>query len=194
MEYLLVDFENIVPKTISELPPDQTVLIFAGEKQTKMKTDLVLSMMARGTKARLIQIKGHGKNALDFHITFYLGKLSDADKSASFRILSNDNGFDALIRHLKEIKVDCSRIDKMTAKSLPKLDLQAKLKAFVAHLDNLPEKARPKKVAKLKAYLKNWAQKDDKVVEPLFNGLLSGKQIEIEGEKVKYIGPTVVNG
>lgn len=188
MEYIFVDFENIAPETVSGLPLDQTVYIFAGEKQSKMRMDLVESMLSRGSGAKLIRINGDGKNALDFHIAYYLGKLSSAEQKASFKILSKDKGFDALINHLKIAKVNCERIEKLVQKVPTKIDLKAKIRAFSLHLVGLPEKSRPKKVSKLKAYLKNWAKKDDSIVDPVFNGLVSGKQIEIEGEKIKYTG------
>lgn len=187
MEYLFVDFENISPETVSEIPSDQTVFIFTGEKQTRIKTDLVASLMDRGAKARLIRINGDGKNALDFHIAFYLGRLSESDKGASFKILSRDKGFDALIRHLKESEVSCERIEKLPGRSPPKVELKAKLSAFAAHLNGLSEKARPKKVSKLKAYLKNWINKDELMVEPIFKGLIAGNRIEVEGERIKYL-------
>jgi hypothetical protein len=187
MEYLFVDLENIAPETLSGLPSGQTVFIFSGEKQTKIKTGLVVSLIDRGPYGKLIPIHGDGKNALDLHIAFYLGKLSESDRSASFKILSKDKGFDALVNHLKKMKLDCARIEKLPEKNPPRVDSKAKLSAFSAHLRGLSEKGRPKKASKLKAYLKNWA-KDEMLAESIFKGLLAEKQIEMEGEKIKYLG------
>lgn len=47
-----------------------------------------------------IDIEGQGKNALDFHIAFYLGELLKAAPRAECVILSRDKGFDPLVRHL----------------------------------------------------------------------------------------------
>jgi hypothetical protein len=147
MEYLFVDYENIAPKTVSGLQPNQTVLIFAGEKQTKMDSELVQSIIDRETKSRLIRINGDGKNAVDFHIAFYLGKLSDSDRAASFTILSKDKGFDPLVKHLVESGITCKRIGKLPAVTPPEVDSQPKLKAFVAHLNDTDEKTWPKKIS-----------------------------------------------
>lgn len=185
MEYLFVDLENIAPKSVSGLPPDLRVYLFVGEKQAKIGTDLVKSLLERGDRTRLIRVSGGGKNAADFHVAYYLGRFAEADKGGSFRILSKDKGFDALVRHLQALKVDCARIEELPV-TLPKSLVQGRLQALVAHLRELPEKSRPKKVKKLKAYVKNWAKKDELLVEPLFNGLLAEKRIELEGETIRY--------
>src|SRR5262249_48607087 len=49
-----------------------------------------------------IDIEGHGKNALDFHIAFYLGEYLARDRDTQCVILSKDTGFDPLIDHLKK--------------------------------------------------------------------------------------------
>jgi hypothetical protein len=61
-----------------------------------MKTALKL-----GARFLPIDIEGHGVNALDFHIAFYLGEFLTRDNSAHCIILSKDKGFDPLIKHLR---------------------------------------------------------------------------------------------
>lgn len=194
MEYLFVDFENIAVSALTNLSPRQTVLLFAGEKQTRIKTDLVEQLLSLGSQAKLIRIQGNGKNALDFHIAFYLGKLAETDEGASFKILSKDTGFDPLVRHLRGANIDCARIENLEAEASPKTKSQAGLSAFAAHLKGLAEKARPKKAIKLKAYLKNWAKADDSSVERIFRGLIAGKHIEVEGQKITYLGVPAKKG
>ena len=46
-----------------------------------------------GADAEYIQIDGHGKNALDFHIAFYIGRLAMESLGAFFHIISGDTGF-----------------------------------------------------------------------------------------------------
>jgi hypothetical protein len=47
-------------------------------------------------------ISGNGPNALDFHIAYYVGEISQKDPDAYFHIISKDTGFDPLIQHLRK--------------------------------------------------------------------------------------------
>ncbi len=187
MHYLFVDLENITPKSLSGLPSDHMVYVFVGDKQGKMSMDLAESMLERGPNVKLIRINGTGKDALDFHIAYHLGRLCEKDKSASYDILSKDKGFDTLVKYLQEEGLRCSRIEKVPSKISEGSELKSMLNNFIAHITGLPEKTRPKKVAKLKAYLKHWAHQDESLVDPILDGMVSEKRIEIEGEKIKYL-------
>lgn len=54
-------------------------------------------MQQLGADAQYIKIGGSGKNALDFHLAFYIGELSARDPEAYFNIVSKDTGFDPLV-------------------------------------------------------------------------------------------------
>lgn len=123
MEYLFIDFENIAPDALSGISENQSVLLFAGEKQNKISLDLAESLHALGSKAKLIRINGE------------LGR----------------------------------------------------------HFESLGEETRPKKAARLKAYIKNFIRKDDSVVEDVIKGLISEKRIGIADGKVSYMGATAEN-
>jgi hypothetical protein len=87
--------------------------VFIGGRQSKVSYELAEALQRMGPKSSYIKISGHGKNALDFHIAYYLGKLHQADSSAYFHILSKDKGFDPLVEHLRERKVLVSRIESV---------------------------------------------------------------------------------
>ena len=99
--YVLVDSEN-TPLQHADFARDEAIelLIFIGKTQTKFPRELVLAVQAMGPRARYIEMSGSGKNALDFHLAFYLGQLSTKDPSARFIIVSKDTGFDPLVVHL----------------------------------------------------------------------------------------------
>lgn len=108
--YVLIDFENVQPKNLEVLKTHPfNVLVFVGANQTKIPFELAAAMQALGGTARYIKIAGSGKNALDFHIAYYVGKLVAADPEAYFHIISRDTGFDPLIKHLKGRKVKIQR-------------------------------------------------------------------------------------
>lgn len=76
--YILIDFENVQPMSLKILHGHPIrVLLFVGTNQTKVPIDLVTEMQALGDKARYVQIEGNGRNALDFHLAFYAGQLTN---------------------------------------------------------------------------------------------------------------------
>ena len=78
--YILIDYENVQTKSLTVLQgtPNQAfrIMVFVGANQTKIPVELVSSMQSFGDKAEYVQITGSGKNALDFHIAYYLGALT----------------------------------------------------------------------------------------------------------------------
>jgi len=100
--YILVDFENVQPNNLEVLKLHPfNVLVFVGANQSKIPFDLATAMQTLGDAGQYIKISGTGKNALDFHIAFYIGELVANDPNAHFHIISRDSGFDSLIKHLK---------------------------------------------------------------------------------------------
>ena len=112
--YVLIDFENVVPDNLELLDQDWIkVLLFVGKNQTKLPFALVKVVQKLGTRAQYIEMMGTGHNALDFHIAFYIGRISATDKDAYFHIVSNDQGFDPLIAHLKQEHIFADRVTKI---------------------------------------------------------------------------------
>lgn len=104
--YVLIDYENVQPETLSELAKDHVkVMVFVGANQTKVNFEVAASLQAMGDRAQYIKISSSGPNALDFHIAFYIGMIAGRDPDAYFHIISKDTGFDPLIQHLKTRKV-----------------------------------------------------------------------------------------
>ena len=110
--YILVDFENVQPPDMGLLSGDQYQLrIFRGPHQNKLDFDIAESLQPLGDRVKYIQSDRHGKNALDFHIAFYMGRLleglesngSPATRNTRFVVISHDGGFDALISHVQSL-------------------------------------------------------------------------------------------
>jgi hypothetical protein len=109
--YVLIDFENIQPNNLEILKSLQfKLLIFVGSNQKKISFEMVEIIQSFGSNAEYIKIDGNGQNALDFHIAFYIGKMSSLEKDPYFHIISKDTGFDPLIRHLKLKKIKVQRV------------------------------------------------------------------------------------
>src|SRR6478736_1406046 len=110
-QYLLVDFENVQPDNLGALQPGEwRILVFLGQHQTRLELGLVQAVQAFGPNAQYIPIVGNGKDALDFHIAFYIGKLSGEQAGARFVIVSKDTGFDPLVKHLDKLGIQCKRV------------------------------------------------------------------------------------
>jgi hypothetical protein len=108
--YVLIDFENIQPANLQILQHHSfKVIVFVGANQTRIPFELADAMQALGESAKYIKIEGSGKNALDFHIAYYVGDLVAKDPGAFFHIISRDSGFDPLIKHLKSKKIKIQR-------------------------------------------------------------------------------------
>jgi hypothetical protein len=112
---LLVDFENI--QDLDYLKKlrntDFEVRVFIGPQQAKLPTALVRQAQPFGSRLQWIQMEGHGKNALDFHIAYTLGLLVAEDRKRRIFVLSKDTGFDPLLSYLAKRNVDCQRIEEL---------------------------------------------------------------------------------
>ncbi|HUL47836.1 MAG TPA: PIN domain-containing protein [Steroidobacteraceae bacterium] len=97
---LLVDYENIGKIDLAAIPDGVRVPFFFGASQRTVPTDFLKAALKLGERFVPIDIEGQGKNALDFHIAFYLGEYLARAPDTSCVILSKDKGFDPLVRHL----------------------------------------------------------------------------------------------
>ncbi|BBO27227.1 hypothetical protein AltI4_16150 [Alteromonas sp. I4] len=108
--YVLIDYENVQPTNLSLLEDfDVEVFIFVGQHQEKIPFKIASAVQALGDKAQYIKISGNGRNALDFHIAFYMGKIAERDPNAYFHVISKDTGFDPLVKHLRQNKIYARR-------------------------------------------------------------------------------------
>ena len=109
--YVLIDFENVQPTSFDGLPHAALrLLIFVGQNQTKVPISTASALQKLGSNVEYIQASGSGKNALDFHIAYYIGRLSAVEPSAMFYIVSEDKGFGPLCQHLLANNVAVTRI------------------------------------------------------------------------------------
>jgi len=108
--FLLVDFENVQPDNVGILNGRSfKIKVFVGANQAKIPFELARTLHAFGPDAEYVQIAGSGKNALDFHIAYYIGRLAAENPDASFYVISKDTGFDPLIKYLAAKGVSCQR-------------------------------------------------------------------------------------
>ena len=148
--FVMVDFENVQPSSLGALSPDTCdIKVFTGAHQKKVELALAQALQRFGPNAEWIQITGSGKDALDFHIAFYIGHLAAAHPQASFTIVSRDTGFDPLVKHLAKLGIGCRRvaaIDAITPAGPPLAETRVQ-KVPAKKAARLPAKAPKKTVA-----------------------------------------------
>lgn len=112
--YVLVDYENVQVQCLDLLqPPHFRLRIFLGPNNSKLPKELVISVHRMLERAEYVQLDTPGTNALDFHVTYYLGRLTEQDPSGYFHIISRDKGFDSLIKHLRDSGVSVARSESI---------------------------------------------------------------------------------
>lgn len=190
--YLLIDFENVQPKTLSLLNGAPfKVFVFLGANQSKVSVEFAKELQKLGSDAEYIQISGNGSNALDFHIAFTVGELSKTDPTAYFHIISKDAGFDPLIEYARKKGVLLHRSKEIGDIPLLKLsNAKTTTEKVTAILNNLIPRgaSRPRKVRTLSSTINALFKKELSETElaELIASLKKGGHISIEGENVTY--------
>lgn len=210
IHYILIDFENVQVKSLALLQGAQfRVRVFLGPKNTRLPTELVLAMKSLGDYADYIVLDAGGHNALDFHITYYLGKLAAADPAGCFHIISKDTGFDSLITHINKTGIDCNRsisIDALPfivtnsavgvaantspapkAKAVGKKKAQELVELVLANLAKR-KSAMPRTEKTLRSTIRTLAgaQYSDKEMDAVFTRMLKKKFIVVDGSRISY--------
>jgi len=145
--YVLVDFENVQPDSLAALATGQfRVKVFVGASQAKgrISFELVHSMQALGANAEYVKIARTGKNAVDMHIAYYVGRLLEKEPSAVVHIVSKDTDFDPLIEYLHAKGSACKRVKSIA--EIPKhVAARAAMPAAkaVKHTPHVPSPRRP---------------------------------------------------
>ena len=212
--YVLVDFENVQPESLAAIATGQfRVKVFVGASQAKgrISFELVHSMQALGANAEYVKIARTGKNAVDMHIAYYVGRLLEKEPGAVVHIVSRDTDFDPLIEYLNAKGIACKRVKSIgeipkhvaaraampAAKGVkhtphvpsPRRPHAEKLAPIIKHLHSLSGKPGTSK--KLSQTIANYFKQHggelpDKIVELLIDELVRLKYVSQANGKVSY--------
>jgi hypothetical protein len=193
LNYVLIDFENVKPKNLAMLSDACfQIRLFLGAQQSSLDVNIVQAMHNFGPKrAKYIRVTETGKNALDFHLTYYLGELVAKNPKGYFHIISKDKGFDPLVGHLVSRGVSVRRhndLTDITIYGISKMSDMAELIDTVMKNLKAHGTAKPKKAAALKNMLKSNLQHDlnEKELAKLFQKLVEMKRVTIKDDHVTY--------
>ena len=193
--FVLIDLENVRPENLSLLTGGQfKVKVFAGSQQKSVTLDMAQALQPLGAEAEYVRIEGHGKNALDFHIAYYIGRLAVECPGAFFHVISKDAGFDPLIRHLKSKKIYCLRwaavediplVRLLHSKSLP--DRVAAVLDFLSRRNA----GRPRTLKTLGSAIRALFQSSlsDEEIEKVIDGLKKRGVVTERDGKIAYALP-----
>lgn len=109
MNWAFVDYENVGTLEALNFSDYSRIFVFCGPKNKKIK---VGEMPVDGfCPIELIGINTMDSGKLDSHMAFYLGRFHEiAQADIAFHIISNDDGLDELVNHLKKIGRDCKTV------------------------------------------------------------------------------------
>lgn len=192
VNYVLIDFENVQPKNLEVLSKYPfKVYVFVGASQAKITYEFAAAMQQLGENAKYVKIGGNGKNALDFHIAFYVGELAAKDPEAYFHVISRDTGFDPLIKHLRSRKIriqsdkDLAEIPVLRISNATSND--EKISAIVKNLSGRGH-SRPRKVKTLANTINSLFMKnlEEQELMSLVNELEERSYIAVRDGNISY--------
>ena len=189
---ILIDFENIQKLDLEHIDTaDTQIMIFVGKSQNRIPFSLVEKVQTMGEKVKWIKIAGDGKNNLDFHLAFELGRLSEKLKDKTEMIvLSKDNGYDSLIKYVNDLGSNARRILNLAelADSKKKPPSSSFTGYIVANLNKIDQQKRPRTRMTLKKHVEsllrdkvNTSEIDSIIEEMFIKGLLT-----LSGNRLKY--------
>ncbi len=191
-KYVLIDYENIQPFDMQALDHDSFyVIVFVGANQTKVTYEAAEVLQRMGERASYIKISGNGNNALDLHIAFYIGELTDKEPDACFHIVSKDTGFDPLIQHLKSRKISVSRVKTLTdlllAKAVSRKVGTDRVSAIIANLTQMGA-SKPRTLRTLASTINAFFQKtlSEAEVQGIIAELTKKGIVVVNESKVAY--------
>lgn len=185
--FVLIDSENVKPESIEKLKHEHfRVVVFLGANQTRIDTAISIALQSLGGNGSYVQVSDKGKDALDFHIAYYIGRFAAEYPDAHFHIISKDKGFDPLIKHLGEQKIICSRSSSVSEIHglKPAKQVLPNQRAAVFYEKRIASsKARPATLTALQ-----------RTILSHFHKQLSPEEVAKVVEALKQAGHVVVNG
>ena len=143
--HVLLDFENVQPDEaeLRTLVPGLTHLwLFHGPHQK----DLAQRFAGFGPDLSLVPISKSGKNALDFHLSFYVGYIVSRYPQAAIVVVANDKGYAPMLMHAETLGFDVRQVGHARVAAAKRASARRKA-AAAAQPKATPAAAAPRKPA-----------------------------------------------
>jgi NTP pyrophosphatase (non-canonical NTP hydrolase) len=98
--HVLLDYENVQPTEaeLRAMVPDATrVWVFHGPHQRQVEERFA----SYGGAVTAVPISRTGKNALDLHLSFYMGYIVSRSRAPTIAVVANDQGYAPMLEHAK---------------------------------------------------------------------------------------------
>src|SRR5206468_5556598 len=153
-QYVLVDFENVQVVDLDRIKTlPVKVVFFVGSNQKSVSVDLFRKACAMPGSVEVVESVGSGKNALDFQMACYAGRIAEREPDAFIHFVSKDKGFDLVVQYLKAEKRLSARADSFGSLTflLPKVEfksysLEKKTDHVLSLLGKCSATTRPRKI------------------------------------------------
>ncbi|MBN1128807.1 MAG: hypothetical protein JXA71_07465 [Chitinispirillaceae bacterium] len=191
---VLIDYENVQAIDLGLLKKHGVIIKVFHAKGQKFTGDFLKNALEFGKPSiDVIEMTGSGRNALDFHLAYYIGRLSKETEQVAFHIISKDKGFLPLIDHIRSAAgISCTlspSIGDLPFCKAPVVEKTATDRFAVVRENLMKSKApRPKRKKTLCNQIKTLFKKEiaDKEVEDIVRQLVEGKIISINNERIEY--------
>lgn len=140
--HVLLDYENVqpTPEQVRAMVSDARQLwVFHGPHQREVEQRFA----SFGSDATAVPISKTGKNALDFHLSFYMGYIASKNPGSAMVVIANDKGYEPMLEHARAMGFAVRRLTHGEAKPAAKKIAAKKVAAKKAPAT----KAAAKKVA-----------------------------------------------
>lgn len=144
-KFYLVDTENVGSVWVDLIPTlgkQDCLLLFYTVNSSGISYEDLLKLAGQEEKYQMIQCFT-GRNGLDFQLVSYLGYLIKSNAKAEFIIISNDSGYDAVVRFWSAKDISVSRVKASVLHRSLQQDADS-----VEQLQKTGQKAKGKTVAK----------------------------------------------
>ena len=98
--HVLLDYENVQPSEADlrlMVPDARQVWVFHELQQRKIEERFA----SFGSGVTAVPISKSGKNALDFHLSFYMGYIASKNPASAMVVVANDKGYEPVLEHAK---------------------------------------------------------------------------------------------
>lgn len=154
--HVLLDYENVQPSEgeLRAMVPDASrVWVFHGPHQHEVERRFA----SFGNDVTAVPISKTGKNALDFHLSFYMGYIASRNPASTIVVVANDKGYEPMLEHAKGMGFAVRRQSHGKAQPAAKK---------VTPKKPTPKKATPKKATPMKEPVKKTVAKKATVKKP----------------------------
>ncbi|PHI40063.1 hypothetical protein CBG46_04930 [Actinobacillus succinogenes] len=104
MKYAFIDYENLNSLNGVKLEQYEKIFIFIGAAPNQAEIRISEKFTDK-INISLITVKQIAQNNVDFHLSYYLGKLDQtAPKSVEFHVLSKDLGYQGICNFIRQQK------------------------------------------------------------------------------------------